>query len=332
MSAEFTIVGGGLAGCTLAWALRGRGRRVCVVDRGEGSSATRVAAGMVNPITGPNLSKSWRFEELWPAALAFYRQVEVGSAVELFHELPLLRLLDSDEQVAKWRRRLAVPGYAECLAAEQLQAGDALHSEFGGFTLGRAGYLDTGEFIAATREMLGEGWQVGEVMEPVAGAVTVFCEGMAAAGNPLFDWVPFRPAKGEVLIVSVEGISEGRIVNRGGVWLLPLGGGRYRAGATYEWGATDARPTAAGRAEIERRLRRLLRVPFVVEGHHAGVRPVVRASKLLCGLHPARADVGFFNGLGSKGVLTAPYFATEFAAFLCGEGLIDPEVDLCKNM
>ena len=84
--------------------------------------------------------------------------------------------------------------------------------------------------------------------------------------------------------------------------------------------------------EIEGRLRRLLRVPFEVLEHRAAMRPVVRASRLLMGLHPARDDVGFFNGLGSKGVLTAPYFARQFADFLCGDGGLDPEVDLHKNL
>ena len=332
MGEGFTIAGGGLAGCTLAWALRERGCQVCVVDRGDEGSATRVAAGLVTPITGPNWSKSWRFEELWPAALAFYRAVEESVGRGLFHELPMLRLLDSEEQVAKWSRRLETPGYAECLAAEELQAGEDLYSEFGGVTLGRAGYLDTGSFIEATKAELGEDWRVGELAGPAGDGVTVFCEGLAAAGNPLFDWVPFRPAKGEVLTVAVPGLAEDRIVNRGGVWLLPIGGGRFRAGATYDWGAVDCQPTAGGRSTIEARLGRLLRVPFEVLEHRAGVRPVVRASKLLCGLHPARDDVGFFNGLGSKGVLTAPLFAEQFAAFLCGEGQIDPEVDLRKNM
>jgi glycine oxidase len=264
--------------------------------------------------------------------LAFYRTVEESAGRGLFHELPMLRLLDSEVQVAKWRRRMETPGYAQCLAEEELQAGEDLHSEFGGFTLGRTGYLDTRAFIEATKAELGGDWRVGEVVEPVGDGVTVFCEGLAAAGNPLFDWVPFRPAKGEVLTVAVAGLAEDRIVNRGGVWLLPLGGGRFRAGATYDWEARDCDPTPDGRSTIEGRLRRLLRVPFEVVEHCAGVRPVVRASKLLCGLHPAREDVGFFNGLGSKGVLTAPFFARAFAAFLCGEGEIDPEVDLRKNM
>jgi glycine/D-amino acid oxidase-like deaminating enzyme len=59
---------------------------------------------------------------------------------------------------------------------------------------------------------------------------------------------------------------------------------------------------------------------------------VVRASKLLMGRHPAHDHVGFFNGLGSKGVLTAPFFAQQLAANFCSNTAIDPEVDLRKNL
>ena len=165
-----------------------------------------------------------------------------------------------------------------------------------------------------------------------AGGTLVFCEGVSAMANSLFDWVPFKPAKGEVLTLRSEEIPAGRIVNRGGAWIVPLGDGRFRAGATYDWDANDCEPTAGARGEIEAKLGRWLRAPFEVIDHRAAVRPVVRASKLLMGRHPAHEKVGFFNGLGSKGVLSAPFFARQFAAHLCGDGVIDPEVDLRKNL
>ena len=71
-----TIVGGGLAGCMMAWALSARGRQVRLFDRGEEVTSSKVAAGIINPVTGPKLTKAWRFEELWPAALRFYESIQ----------------------------------------------------------------------------------------------------------------------------------------------------------------------------------------------------------------------------------------------------------------
>ena len=47
-----TIIGGGLAGCVMAWALRARNREVVLLDRGEEVTASKVAAGIFKPMQG----------------------------------------------------------------------------------------------------------------------------------------------------------------------------------------------------------------------------------------------------------------------------------------
>jgi len=60
-----------------------------------------------------------------------------------------------------------------------------------------------------------------------------------------------------------------------------------------------------------------------VIGHEAGVRPIIRNSQPVLGIHPEKSQIGFFNGLGSKGSLMAPSVADHFAGFLCGECDLD---------
>ena len=327
-----TIVGGGLAGCMMAWALSARGRQVRLFDRGEEVTSSKVAAGIINPVTGPKLTKAWRFEELWPAALRFYESIQQKTGKKIFHQMPLIRLLDSVKETDRWRRRLQSPGYAECLSDCPPDPGKYLRREHGSLSFDNAGYLDIRKFITLTRDLLGDDWRAGELLEAQAEGITLFCEGFSGMANPLFEWVQFKPAKGEILTLYIAGLEQDRIVNRGGVWLLPVGGGQFRCGATYDWERSDCEPTAQGRQKIETRLARLLQLPYEVIGHEAAVRPVVRKSRLLCGMHPAHGRIGFFNGLGSKGVLTSPFFAENFADYLCGRGAIDPEVDLCRNI
>ena len=114
---------------------------------------------------------------------------------------------------------------------------------------------------------------------------------------------------------------------------MPLGRDQlFRAGSTYEWDNLNTTPTAAARADIERRLRALLRLPWQVVDHTAAVRPIINESKALTGLHPVHASLGFFNGLGSKGVLHAPHFAARLASQLInGNCSVEEEVDVRRN-
>src|SRR5436190_1596500 len=102
---DFVIVGQGLAGTTLAWQLRRRGQRVLVIDHEGGGSASRIAAGLVTPVTGKRLAKSWRWDELFPAAVTFYRSLEAEIGGAFFHQRPAVRLFADEAERDEFERR-----------------------------------------------------------------------------------------------------------------------------------------------------------------------------------------------------------------------------------
>ena len=370
---DTVIVGQGLAGTLLAWALveRDPERRLLVVDREEAVTSSRVAAGIVTPITGQRLVKSWRLEEMTSAAESFYRSVEkrlVGEGMKaalFYREKTILRLLKNELEMERWRRRAGDAEYENWLREPEMLSGLAsvkgVRDEFGVFEM-RGWHLDVPGFLDASRAWFAERgmYRRGDVVAStemidvreesirVAGLdVTakelVFCQGWRANEGDLFDWVPFRPGKGELMEVKIanEGDHQletgGRIVNRGG-WLLPLGEGsanRYRCGSTYSWDRVDCVPTAEGRAELEAKLTGMLQagVNYTVCEQMAAVRPVIRESRALMGRHPTAGmeRVGFFNGLGSKGVMNGPFFAQQLAAHFVDGEEIEGELDLRKN-
>ncbi|MCX6952757.1 MAG: FAD-dependent oxidoreductase [Verrucomicrobia bacterium] len=88
-------------------------------------------------------------------------------------------------------------------------------------------------------------------------------------------------------------------------------------GATHQPGATDAAPTAAGRAALEASARALLPGrDFTVAGHTAGVRVTLPDKHPVVGRHPGNARLGLLNGLGSKGALHAPSLARQWVNHL----------------
>jgi len=342
------VVGQGLAGTCLAWELLARGRSVGVVDRGEPMTASKISAGLLNPIIGRNFNLSWRFGQTIECAVRFYRERERELGASFLRSCRLVRLFRETREREVFERKRAEGLYRGLLSDPQPDplVPPGVRNDQGGFEIARSGSVETAAFLAASRrhfEGLGcfiEGdCRPGE-LEVSGGRVrwrdleaghAILCRGFRGAGDPHFPWVPFRPAKGEILEVAIEGLADDRILNRGN-WLFPTAGGRWRTGTTYSWDPLDTVPTEEARSVIEARLRGLLPAGrWSVITHQAAVRPIVNGRKPVLGRHPDDPALVLFNGLGSKGALHAPWCAARLADHLLDGAPLDPEVDLARR-
>ncbi len=310
------IVGQGLAGTCLAWALWKRGARFEIVDRGWGGSS-RVAAGLVNPVTGKNFEPSWRIAEFLPEALEFYREMEGVLGQKIWHPMPVLRLAGSAKEWRKIERKLADTEVAPWVAGVvETPVGWA-----GAVELRGGGRVNVTAFLHGSRDFFKDkGLLVTGEFEKAEGVVD--CRGAEALLEGCYG--PQRCAKGEILTVRADW-DEGRMRIGAGGWVVPVGGGLFRAGSTYEWKVLDGSPTAEGRRVIEEKLRMLAGEDFEVVDHVAGVRPILRRSMPLIG--PAGGG-WMFNGLGSKGSLYAPGMAERLARWICEGVEAEREVDV----
>ncbi len=146
------IAGGGLAGTALGWELHERGAPFVIVDPDEKETCSKVAAGLVTPITGKRVKPSWRVDELLPVALERYRKVEKLLGGGLYHERPLVRLFREPREVEWWRGRAGDPGLDRWVDPDAVAVDPAqFHSEFGGFVQRQSGWLDTAAYLEASR-------------------------------------------------------------------------------------------------------------------------------------------------------------------------------------
>ena len=341
---DYLIVGQGLAGSLLAHELLKTGQTVLVVDGGHQGAASKVAAGIINPITGRRYVKSWRIDELLPAAREIYRELETQMGVSIFNERNILRALFNQREENDWQLRMADESYAPFLRthpdlekyhSQTIPAfayGEVTQSaqvdlprlvvEYRYWLQSRASLLDeTFDFDALSFE--GE----APVYKGLRPRRIVFCEGYRGAANPFFGHLPFGGAKGEVLHVDIPGIFFVKMLKHR-VFIVPLTSGLYWVGSAYEWQYPDDLPTPEGRAYIEERLRDFLKPSFRVEDHLAAVRPTVKDRRPFLGQHPAHPALYLFNGLGTKGASLGPFFARQMADYLLGRRPVDREVDI----
>lgn len=307
------ITGMGLAGCCLAWQRHFRGQAFTWEDANLPGASSRMAAGLINPVTGQNFSPSWRLAEFLPEACEFYERVAEGLGTQIWHPLPVWRLVGDAEWTKVQGKLDAASPWIERVTEHELPGWRAVVVLRGG------GRVATREFCEGTQRYFEASRD-----EVRAEDQEVLCEG--AAGLIAGRLGKHRCAKGEILTVHAPAWPQDRILIGGGAWLVPLGQGTFKAGSTYTWEPLDALPTAEGRARIEAILRLLGGDDFEVTDHQAGIRPIIRKSQPVIGALEHGQVV--FNGLGSKGSLYAPGVAVRLNAWLEGEGDIDPDLDL----
>ncbi|MBL6705339.1 MAG: FAD-dependent oxidoreductase [Planctomycetaceae bacterium] len=341
---DYVIVGQGIAGTTLAWLLKWRGLRGLIIDRDDGKSSSKVAAGLMTPVTGKRLVPSWRLDETWAAADDFYRRVEAETSSPFLTQPGQARLFNTEESKEEFDRRDWSEHPVEIRQPQKLVDAASFDAPLGGFELPTARRLDVPAYLAASRAVfVADGTlriaDLNSATDLEFGDDTVvltkhslrtkrviFCQGALGATNPLFADVEFKAARGEILTLKIDGLTETRIVNQG-VWLVPCGDGIFKAGSTYDFENLTPHVTNSGRDEIVERLRNFLKLPFEIVGHEAGVRPVVLERRPIIGVHRTFPQLAIFNGLGSKGSLLAPFVAGQLAKHLFGGSPIDSELD-----
>ena len=106
----------------------------------------------------------------------------------------------------------------------------------------------------------------------------------------------------------------------------------YYAGATYQWHYETEAPTLQYKNEIIESLNKTLETAYAVLHHGAGIRPSAKYRRPFIGFHPVHEHIGIFNGMGTKGMSLAPYFAEQFAEHIVNGKPLSDEVDVRKVM
>lgn len=333
-----------MAGTLLSHFLLLENQRVAVVDFPHVGRTSNIAAGLINPVTGRRIAKSWRFEELQPFARRTYEALEQILGVPLWNDRPIARALHNNFEVNEWLRRSSFPEFREYLFDEpempelqgKIHAPHAWGEIRGGAQVSLPILIEKWQQFLMEREVyflddvdyqLIETNTEGVRYKNLLARNMVFCEGAKAVSNPFFQHLPFIPTKGELFLIHIPGLAFERILKHN-IFVIPLGNGFYWAGSTSRHEFDGPLPTEYGRNFLLAELEKTLAVPFEVLHHLAGIRPTVADIRPYLGRHPSYHQLSIFNGLGTKGALMGPFFAKQMADYLLGKGQLDEEVDI----
>lgn len=344
---DVIIIGRGIAGVVLSETLHAIGKRVAVFDVPKANAASPVAAGIVNPVAMRRIIASWRAAEMLDIAEPFYRSLEQEYGEVLWHPLPLVRLFANEREAQEWPQRMHDPEVGAFLADGALPGFEAsrFNAPVGYGIVKRCAWLD----VEVMREAHRSKWTAMNALverEVVPTDVLTTESGVEVFGctAPWLVWCtgPFAtqpglvPTRGEVMTLRLPELATEVMVHRSG-FLLPVGNNNYKLGSTFAWVDVWSGPTESAREELVRKLNGILShagaTPISTgEGSRvrqaSGVRPAARDRRPILGQVAPHQAV--FNGLGSRGVLLAPWCAQHLTEHLFNAAPLDPEVDQAR--
>ncbi len=346
MNIDVLIIGQGLAGTLLADQLEQNKSSVLLIQDPELSSSSRVAGGMINPVTGKHLAKTWKADEIFPFLKSYYRQKEEELKTRFFYEIPLYRPFKNEQQKHQFTLAIKKHGLEEwCSSLDTPKyPNDLIMNHLGGIETFQTGRLD----VAAFLNRMAEKWEeegkisyenfdysrliIGEkalYYRDIKARYVVFAEGFHQKDNPYFNWLPLNPVKGETLDIRIPEVQLSEIINQG-IWIMPVGNDTYKLGATYSWHELNNQTTEEAREYLLQKAKLLISKEIEVIDQSAGVRPASNDRRPILGPHPEHRNLFLFNGLGTKGVSLGPYFARELSEHILSGKELNPETTITR--
>ncbi len=342
MKIDYLIVGQGLCGSLLSRSLMGAGKHVIVIDEVKQHTASKIASGLINPVTGMRMAKAWMIDELLPAARAMYQAFEQETGATVLQPIDIIDFHKSEKDREIFRNR--TQQYREYLSSGVAENEFSPYFRFdhGVGKINGSCLVDIKSLIETWRsKLLAADCLIDDVFDYVqlkiiAGKVyykdmeaekIIFCDGASGVQNPFFSVLPFALNKGQVLIAEIDGLPREHVFLHG-LKVAPWENNLYWVGSSFEWTFTDDQPSPAFKEKTESELKTKLKLPFKIVAHWAAVRPATANRYPLVGLHPRHPEVGMFNGMGAKGCSQAPFFAEQFTRHLVNGTSLAHDVDI----
>jgi glycine/D-amino acid oxidase-like deaminating enzyme len=343
MQIDFLIVGQGISGTFLSYYLQKEGKSFLVIDNNDSNTPSKIAAGIINPVTGRRMVTVWMADEILPFAREAYK--EIGNELGIT-AISQKNIIDFFPNVQHHQ-----------VFVERIEEGDPyLHSypeqnqfnRFFNFNLGcgeiRNVYSTHLEnLLPAWRQQLRINEQLleetfheddlhrhdsGIAYKNIEAGKIIFCDGLSSFQHSFFKQLPFAPNKGESMIVEIPGLPDTHIYKKGFI-LSPLATeGLFWFGSNYHWDFENAYPTKEFYTQAENHLKAWLKIPFKILDHKAGLRPATLERRPFIGMHPHFLNVGILNGMGTKGCSLAPFFAKQLSDHLLHDKPVTPEADI----
>lgn len=339
----YLIIGQGLAGTWLSYYLSQQEISFVIVNSASQAAATKVASGVINPVTGRRIVQTWIIEEVLPFSIAAYSSMQEMLNTTLIQKAPVVLIHPSEQMKESFEYRLHHENVYLQTIHEEISLCN-FNTPFGTGMIDSCYWIDLNEMLSQWKQLqiekenyITDDFGINDVTitnenvcwKNITANKIIFCDGVNAFNNPYFNSLPFAPNKGEALIVEIKNLSP-HFIYKSNITIVPWKEDLFWVGSNYEWDFDNLHPSESFKQKIIEALNQLLTIPYEIKDHLVGLRPANKERRPFVGYHPIYKNVGILNGLGTKGCSLAPFFAAQLMEHDLNGAPIHPEASLSR--
>jgi glycine/D-amino acid oxidase-like deaminating enzyme len=343
MNVDYLIVGQGISGTWLSYYLEKENKSFLVIDNNDKKAPSRLAAGIINPVTGRRHVEVWMAKEILPFAFNAYRQIGSKLGITAISQKNIFDFFPNPQMRQSFLQRTK-----EDVSYLQIRKNEDGFRELFNFNFGigeikpvYTAHLETllpswRQQLIEKNMLLNEEFDNNQLQikkdgiqyNNISANKIIFCDGNSSSVSPYFQKLPFAPNKGEMLIVEIPDLPQTNIYKKG-MMLAPLSTpGLWWYGSNYAWEYSNEDPTKEFKEKSKQQLTDWLNIPFSIKEHLCGIRPATLERRPFVGIHPQHPGIGILNGMGTKGCSLSPFFAKQLVNNLLRNKSISPEADI----
>lgn len=344
MDFDYLIIGAGICGTWLSYYLLNENKKVIVIDDNDSTSASKVASGLINPVTGRRVVTTWMADELLPFVWQEYRKIEKLFSTQLIQQKDILAFPSAPDLLQAFEKRKNEGNsyiYTSPVPKENLAA--YFNFPYNVMQISPCYLVDVTEFISQWRNylqqksvLLNEQFNEDEIKlfddylqyKNIIATKIIYCNGIQAAQSKYWKRLPFVPNKGQALIVTIDNLSDEYIYKFGHLSLIPWQEKLWWIGSSNELNFSTGEPTEDFFQTTVASLKKILKVDFKIEEHLSSIRPAAVERRPFVGVHSVYNQISILNGMGSKGCSLAPWFAKELTEHLINNKTINVLADV----
>ena len=342
MKLDYIVVGLGIAGLAFTEELV-KANKSFMVFEDNSQTSSLVAGGVYNPVQLKRYTPVWNADEQLKKALPFYENLEKKFKTIFDSKFVTKKVFKSIEDQNNWFSALDNPKLIPFLDNKlDHTKKQGILADFGFGNVKQTGRIDTKKLVDTYRVYLQEASKITFEQfdyqkikfhknylsyKDMNVKRIVFCEGFGMKENIFFNYLPLNEVKGELITIHAPNLNIDFQL-KSTLFILPLGGDRYKVGATFNWSDKTSKPSKEGKEELVEKLEKVINVPYTILSQNAGIRPTVKDRRPLVGVQPAFPSLAILNGLGTRGVMIAPTMAKALFNYLEKGKELAPEINI----